>query len=1066
MTIPTHLLPVQFSETLLDSVPSAFFTLDQDRVVTFSNRAAANLVHRTPQALLGVHLEREFGALLSERWFQSCQKALTEQDAVDYEIYNPALGIWVRVLLTPFEQGLAVHLQDITETRRMEQLQGVSAALATFVTPEQVIGGMLDHAVSATGAYMGALFHLSDDGQDLELLAEVGYPAVLRANASRVAVALGYPPCEAARTHQPVFVSAEAFTERFLHNAAIRSDLTRSLASVPLMVEGKPLGVLALSFREERRFGAAERQFILGFTQQCAQALDRVRSRQASEDSRERLAFLAEASVLLSATLDVSETIERLGQLTVKHISDWVTVFLPDTSGHLQFMGASHRDPAKLGLLHEMMFRYPLDPEAEYGVMQVYRTGTSALVAGVPEQVYLDIPDLEKRRLLRALNLNSLMTVPLVTRGQVIGAMCLAASVSGSHYTPDDLQLAEELARRAAGTIENAQLYAAARDDAARLTGIISTVSDAVVTTDEEGRTLVFNTAAERMFGVSASDVLGQSPERFLPVRSQGSPPAFSGEPGATERQAVSAVRADGNVFPVEETASQVFIRGQRLVTSVLRDVSGQIQAEKILRDSEERFRATFDQAAVGIAHLDLNGRWHSVNHTLCTILGYSHEELLTLNFIDVTHQDDIEADRVYVEQLLSGAIRTCSIQKRYLRKNQTAVWVNVTVSLVRNEDGEAQYFIAVIEDISDIKQAEVELRAVRDDLERRVEARTAELQVLSEQLKIQVGELEHRNHESHALAELSEMLQACFSLEEVQQVVAKFSAQLLPSVSGSLYSFGPSKNVLEEMVSWNSVSQRSALIGPNECWGLRRGRPFVTEGGVSLKCRHVQTDHPTLCMPMLAQGETVGLLYLESVTGCAFSVDQERLARTVSEMVALAIVNFRLRESLRQQSIRDPLTELFNRRYLEETFDRELRRAQRSKESIGMIMLDIDHFKVFNDSYGHEAGDALLKELGQVLRRSVRGEDVACRYGGEEFALLLSGADLEQTMMRAEQIRLSVQTLKTRIHEQELGSVSASLGVAAFPQHGTQLADLMRAADLALYRAKNEGRNRVLSAS
>ncbi|MFB9993337.1 diguanylate cyclase [Deinococcus oregonensis] len=312
-------------------------------------------------------------------------------------------------------------------------------------------------------------------------------------------------------------------------------------------------------------------------------------------------------------------------------------------------------------------------------------------------------------------------------------------------------------------------------------------------------------------------------------------------------------------------------------------------------------------------------------------------------------------------------------------------------------------------------------------------------------------------------LSEMSEMLQACFSFSEVQQVVAQHVARLFQGVPGKLYAYGASKNGLEELVSWNSGSSSTFLFGSEECWGLRRGRLFASVGG-ELTCQHHQATGATLCVPMLAQGETVGLLYLEGNEN-AFTKRQERLAQTVAESVALAMVNLRLRETLRQQSIRDPLTGLFNRRYLEETFERELRRAERKGESIGVVMLDVDRFKLFNDTYGHEAGDALLKALGGVLKQSIRAEDVACRYGGEEFTLLLPGATQQQTFDRAEQVREAIANLRVMNQGKVLEGVSASMGVATFPHHGRELAGLIRAADLALYQAKREGRNRVMNA-
>jgi diguanylate cyclase (GGDEF)-like protein len=171
---------------------------------------------------------------------------------------------------------------------------------------------------------------------------------------------------------------------------------------------------------------------------------------------------------------------------------------------------------------------------------------------------------------------------------------------------------------------------------------------------------------------------------------------------------------------------------------------------------------------------------------------------------------------------------------------------------------------------------------------------------------------------------------------------------------------------------------------------------------------------------------------------------------------------NLRLQKTLRVQAVRDPLTRLFNRRYLEETFERELRRAERTRKPLGVIMLDLDHFKVFNDTFGHAAGDALLRVVGQFLLSRSRREDVACRYGGEEFVLIFPDAPLETTTRRAEQLREEARSLQVQHHGHPLGNVTISAGVAAFPEHGSTAATLLRAADEALYRAKTEGRDRV----
>jgi len=192
---------------------------------------------------------------------------------------------------------------------------------------------------------------------------------------------------------------------------------------------------------------------------------------------------------------------------------------------------------------------------------------------------------------------------------------------------------------------------------------------------------------------------------------------------------------------------------------------------------------------------------------------------------------------------------------------------------------------------------------------------------------------------------------------------------------------------------------------------------------------------------------------------------DLERQTSAVGERISLALANLRLREVLRGQSIRDPLTGLFNRRFMEESLERELRRAMRAKQQVALLMLDIDHFKRFNDTFGHQAGDALLRALGKLLRESTRGQDVVCRYGGEEFAFVLAGASFDAAQKRAEFLREDIKQLNVQYGGQLLGAVTLSIGIAVFPEHGDSAEHLLKAADDALYRAKEGGRDRIISA-
>jgi diguanylate cyclase (GGDEF)-like protein len=331
------------------------------------------------------------------------------------------------------------------------------------------------------------------------------------------------------------------------------------------------------------------------------------------------------------------------------------------------------------------------------------------------------------------------------------------------------------------------------------------------------------------------------------------------------------------------------------------------------------------------------------------------------------------------------------------------------------------------------------------------------------------VRELSDANFEIRLLSRLSDLLQACVTLEEAYKVIPRLMQKLFPDYSGAIYIISASGNLVETATTWGEPLTSQPVFAPTDCWALRCGREHLFENTRSgLACQHYQQPLPeqSLCVPMMAHGETLGLLYLSSPEPGKLTEGKQHLATTVSEHIALALANLKLRETLKSQSIRDPLTRLFNRRYMEEFLERELHRAARAGQPLGIIMIDIDHFKQFNDSFGHDGGDTLLQELAMFLQGSIRGSDIACRYGGEEFTLILPEASLELTQQRAEQLRLGVKHLNVQHRRQPLGPVTLSLGVASFPKNGLTRDEVLQAADAALYRAKKSGRDRTVTAS
>jgi diguanylate cyclase (GGDEF)-like protein len=364
----------------------------------------------------------------------------------------------------------------------------------------------------------------------------------------------------------------------------------------------------------------------------------------------------------------------------------------------------------------------------------------------------------------------------------------------------------------------------------------------------------------------------------------------------------------------------------------------------------------------------------------------------------------------------------------------------------------------------------------LREALSRMGEANSAmavaEVRVsqVNDELRHRVDELELRSRELTQLAKMGDLLQACETSEEAYSVIAQTASPLFSGDGGTLFELTPSRNAMESVASWGQMTGSKPVFAPGECWALRRGRPYLLEDpGTEIVCPHVDADASSyLCVPLAAQSETLGLLHVQfraRGTGTKRHeqmLERQRVAVTLGEHLSLALANFRLRATLRERSTRDELTGLYNRRFLEEALDREIRRAVRENRPLGVIMIDLDHFKRFNDAYGHASGDFVLRLVGEYLQSGVRAEDIACRYGGEEFAILLPKASAQDTMRRAETLREGVSALRPVDAGSRFPPVTLSMGVAAYPEHGASGEAVLRAADQALYLAKARGRDRV----
>ena len=273
----------------------------------------------------------------------------------------------------------------------------------------------------------------------------------------------------------------------------------------------------------------------------------------------------------------------------------------------------------------------------------------------------------------------------------------------------------------------------------------------------------------------------------------------------------------------------------------------------------------------------------------------------------------------------------------------------------------------------------------------------------------------------------------------------------------------------MEWIATWGvNGSGPAPNCAPADCWALRRGEPYlVANTANAILCKHLPARPPNAyyCIPLNGQSENLGVLHLAVDKADQLSGRKQQLALTVAGQLELTLSNLRLRESLREQSIRDPLTNLYNRRYMEQVLEREIQRAARAHSSVGLVMLDLDNFKQFNDRYGHDAGDSVLRRLAHSLVSEVRHEDVVCRYGGEEFAVIMPSTAPETLRARAVELRRTLKSIEMYHLGALLPQVTVSLGLACYPQHGLTERDLLRAADGALYRAKEKGRDMIIVA-
>jgi diguanylate cyclase (GGDEF)-like protein/PAS domain S-box-containing protein len=485
---------------------------------------------------------------------------------------------------------------------------------------------------------------------------------------------------------------------------------------------------------------------------------------------------------------------------------------------------------------------------------------------------------------------------------------------------------------------------------------------------------------------------------------------------------------------------------------------------------------ASTEYSIIGV---DLNGAILLWNEGARKLYGYEAGEVVGKANASILHTlEGVAAGkpREVREAALRDGRWEGTIQRR--RKNGEQFTARVVLTPRLDAARKAIGFLLISKDISEEMRFTTQLESTNRELRAEADQRRRAENSLIEahhELRHRTKELEQHASQMKLLAEMGELLQTCVNLAEAGQVMELSLRNLFPSSAGAVYLNRELGGIIEALARWNnsSVAVRETLE-LQDCWGLRRGRVHVSRLMQATRCAHLKEMEKgeAICVPMMGHGQSLGMLHVvwseSDPEDTSRAASRERLAQAAADTIALAIANVTLREQLREQTIRDPLTKLYNRRYLEDALSRELSRARRAETSVGIIMLDVDDFKRFNDTHGHPMGDELLRALGEHLKSHVRPEDIPCRYGGEEFTLIMPGASIEIVRERAEKLRGGFKELRLSHGagvENLLATTSLSCGVAVFPEHGANLEQVLRAADAALYEAKKGGKDRVITA-
>ena len=574
---------------------------------------------------------------------------------------------------------------------------------------------------------------------------------------------------------------------------------------------------------------------------------------------------------------------------------------------------------------------------------------------------------------------------------------------------------------------------------------VLNGLLDGIILVNIAGEVVYVNNALAKMLGYEAEELVGK-PALELPTyrgmkeSSDKAAVIFKQviEQGFADPIDMDGLTKDGKNIPLSFTASVIKdAAGEpRTFVAVVRDSSERKRMEQALRQSEQVSKAMLETAGTGIYLLE-DGCFQYVNHLFEVISGYSSDELKGKHSLDYVYPDDREHVRSKAIEVLKGQ-SNLPYQFRLVRKNGEIAWVLDRLASIQSNGKRS--VLGTLADISEMKRAEAQILEYTKQLEALFNIGVAASRTLD------IGEL------------LDSVLDKVLNVMEFK--------------AGGIFLFDPKTNELA-LRAYRGVSKRFVKkveqMVLNEGFSARvaiSGKPLLipdVESDSRLRRMEIRSEgiHSFAAVPIMAKEQILGIMAVGGHSARQFPPSATYLLSTIASQIGMAIDNARLYERALQLAFTDSLTGLYNRRYLLDQLDREFARANRNQSSLSLVMMDVDGLKAINDTFGHNEGDAVLKELGSILKINTRASDIAARWGGDEFVLLTSDTDSKGARRIGERIRSQVERRRPMISGKET-SISISVGIASYPENASGVTELLKRSDEAMYNAKGLGKNQV----